>query len=250
MTDMSIEHLSAAENEELANVLNELDAIGAEVTQKPLETEEVVGDLEELELLPEVIEEEVVSEDEVTDEVILAVDRAAEKAEAYEAQESIEIVDQTKPTKSKVKRVVSSTPRVARDLNGIEAKYFVFNANPEQMSDEEIGKMKAVSLANMPTQRKVAEKAENVLHSIQAGRPASKYVMTTFALLKEHKVISSQMIVDAFKASGLSDGTARSQQGQMMILLPWLGVAERDGKELKLRDDSNVATFLSGHIAV
>jgi len=59
--------------------------------------------------------------------------------------------------------------------------------------------------------------------------------------------ITSADIVAAYKASGLKEGTARSQSGQIMVLFDALGIAKRNGKSLTLDADSNAVTYLRAH---
>ncbi len=246
------ENMSKAQAAELDGVLAELENIDE------LET---VSEVEELEMVPEeVVEEETIeaaAADDVLDENTLdELDLEIDKAESYAAQESATVgasadgsiqTEGTVKAKGGAKR--TSTPRVPRDMASVPPEHFVLTGDAAAMSDEDKNSAKTTVMAATPTQKKVAEKFENVFQSMAAGRAPSKYVMTIFGALDTKKELTSAEIIGAFKASGVGEGTARSQSGQIMVLFPVLGIAERDGKNLKLKDDSNIADYLRKHIA-
>lgn len=263
---------------------NELDKIAKEIKMTATQTaptsmsqaqnaalENALADLDELETITEAEElaptdgEEIIEEqdasaalsDDDLDELELTVQKEEAKAEIYEAQEGAQIgatEDGSISSEGTVKRggkagaKRASTPRTARDLNAVDDAHFVLSGDVSAMSDEDKSSAKTGAIAAKPTQKKVAEKFENVFLSMQDGRAPSKYVLTAFGCLNANTTMSSADLIAAFKTSGVGDGTARSQSGQIMALFPVLGVAERDGKTLKLKDDSNIAEYLRKHL--
>ena len=68
--------------------------------------------------------------------------------------------------------------------------------------------------------------------------------MIAFKLLDEKKSATSADIIAAYKASGLGEGTARSQSGQIMHLFHVVGIADRANQVLTLKEDSKIAERL------
>ncbi|MDE4297166.1 hypothetical protein PXK56_18435 [Phaeobacter gallaeciensis] len=244
LAELDLESIEALET---VTGIDELEMAGEGVVQEP--EDEPEGEPETAEAANA---DAIVSEDEL-DELEMEVD----KAEAYASQESaavgasadgsIKKEGTTTPKKSGAPR--ASTPRTPRDMASVPAEHFVLTGDATAMSDEDKSASKAAVMAATPGQKKVAEKFENVFQSMAAGRAPSKYTMTAFAALDASGTATSAEIIAAFKTSGVGEGTARSQCGQMMALFPVLGVAERDGKSLKLKADSNIAAYLRKHIA-
>ena len=92
-----------------------------------------------------------------------------------------------------------------------------------------------------PAQVKIAEKFENLFTALSVGKAPSTYVMIAFKLLDEKKTVTSADIVAAYKASGLGEGTARSQSGQIMHLFATVEIATRVGQTLTLNASSTIA---------
>lgn len=275
MTDTNTTNteLTAAEYQDIDNVLagiepdDDMESIEAMDEFSDLDSLEDVNAIEEIAAAEEdetdADAEEVApveasgnySEDEI-DDLELAVDKAA----AYEAQESAPIgggedgkissegtVNTRTRSSSSTPR--TSTPRAPRDMASVSPECFILNGDASTRSDEDKAAAKTAVMAATPGQKKVAEKFENVFLNMSAGRAPSKYVMTAFAALDKNKTMSSSEVVAAFKTSGVGEGTARSQSGQIMVLFAALGIAERDGKTLKMKEDSNVAEYLRKHVS-
>jgi hypothetical protein len=116
---------------------------------------------------------------------------------------------------------------------------------------------KAEVLRKRPAQVKVAEKFDNLLLAVAAGKAPSKFTMDCFRALKASGSITSKELVAALEATpmktngskGYNGGTARSQAGQMMSLFPALKIATREGQKITLNPDSTLADALSAMLA-
>lgn len=228
--------------------VSESQEAALELALSGLDEIETIGGVDELVLAPteEVIEEPVDEASVLNDGELDALELAVDKGETYASQESA-VIGATESGEVKKKR--TSAPRTPRDLNSVDAKHFVLFGDVSKTSDADKEACKNAAMASVPTQVKVAEKFENVFGAMSVGKAPSKYVMTAFGALDVKKEITSSEIIAAFKTSGVGEGTARSQTGQIMALLPVLGIAERDGKTLRLNEDSNVAAYLRSHAA-
>ena len=93
--------------------------------------------------------------------------------------------------------------------------------------------------------KKVQEKAVNIIAVGVKGGNLSNYTRIALdRLLKKGKVSSAELVETFVTDSGYTEGTARSQAGQMMQLFPMVGIASRDGKNLTLNKDSVLASAL------
>lgn len=262
--------MSVATEETVLNDLAELDAVLASMTNdEPEET--ITDELEELDILIEEsavnealdvgAEETIVSQNEdVAEGDLQALEQQIQRDEIYAAQESSETPEEIKGENEKKPRpqggVSSSTAtsagrsasRAVRDLSSVSPEHFVLTGDASSMTDEDLATNKAQVIGLRPAQVKVAEKFDNIFTAKASGRAPSKYTMIAFSLLEKNGTVTGTEITAAFTASGLADGTARSQSGQMMALLPAIGVADRNMKSLTLRSDSNIAAYLKGHI--
>lgn len=209
--------------------------------------------LEDLDLdaVEDVVEEAVVAEQEEIKEVLAEdtlqeLDRQIEIAESYEAQTAVPGGDpSTKPAAASGRRSgaarKAAAPRTPRDLNSVPAEFFQLD---ESQAGEDPESIKVATIALKPTQVKVAEKFENLFTSLSVGKAPSTYVMIAFKLLDANKTVTSMDIVAAYKASGLGEGTARSQSGQIMNLFSNVGIATRSGQTLTLAATSTLAKRL------
>ncbi|PZR92028.1 MAG: hypothetical protein DI537_14475 [Stutzerimonas stutzeri] len=190
----------------------------------------------------------------IDDDVLVDLELDAERKEAYAAQDggpALESVAKVEPTAKPARRAktpsgtatAKSSGRIPRDLNTVAAEFFVLNADPAALSDEEKDKAKIDTLALRDgiSQVKVVEKFENLITALSVGKAPSTYTKIAFDLLDAKKTVTSADIIGAYKASGLKEGTARSQTGQMMTLFGAVGIATRTGQKLELRADSRLA---------
>jgi hypothetical protein len=231
----------------------EIDALDAVLADFDLEGgEEVIGEeiLEADAGEAEVIEEATV----LGDDALADLDLALNRSEIYEEQTSdaiasVEPVDPTaakapkKPRVAKAAGAAAST-RTPRDMNSVASEFFVLRGDVSTMSDEDKDAAKAATIATKPAQVKIAEKFENLFTALSVNKAPSTYVMIAFALLEAKKSVTSGDIVGAYKASGLGEGTARSQSGQIMHLFATVGIATRSSQTLTLNADSLVAERL------
>lgn len=226
-----------------------LDASQAEVIEEPIEeVEEVV--------------EEVAAE--LDDDVLRDLEIGMERAEAYGRQEStVETADaeavakakKEAPAKKARTSAAASTPRVPRDISTVADEFFVLSGDPAAMSQDELLDARAATMALKPTQKKIAEKFENLFTAISVGKQPSRYVSIAFELLDQNSTITSTDLVACYKTAGsksptegYDEGTARSQTGQIMALFDAVGIAKRSGSSLTINPDSLIAQRLRGII--
>lgn len=94
--------------------------------------------------------------------------------------------------------------------------------------------------------KKVGEKAVNLIAHLGGGAKLSCYTEIAIKMLIETGELTSKALFERYVARPYSEGTSRSQSGQMMQLLPALGLADRTGRgSLTLRKDSVIAKQLS-----
>lgn len=241
---------SAAEVESIEALLGELD-LGDETVEIEALEEIVEEDLAELEL-----------SEEADDAELRDLELQIEREEVYSEQESDTDADagavaiakeerKKNPIKVKgsgSKAKTTGTPRVARDLNAVAGEFFVLEGDVSAMSDADKDAAKATTMTLVPTQKKIAEKFENLFTSIAAGRQPSVYVVQAFKLLDEKKVVASADIVATFKGS-YSQGTSMSQAGQIMNLFAAVKIADRTKSSLTLNENSVVAQRIRDVIA-
>jgi hypothetical protein len=94
--------------------------------------------------------------------------------------------------------------------------------------------------------KKVGEKAVNLIAHLGGGAKLSCYTEIAIKMLVSKGELTSKELIDRYIARPYSEGTSRSQCGQMMQLLPALGLADRTTRgSLTLRKDSVIAKQLS-----
>jgi hypothetical protein len=206
--------------------------------------DELLSDLE-LDMSAEIVEEEAVIEDVADESELAAVEALTEKEEAVASQTSEIEADSTAataPTKPARQPKTPKQPKIERDLSAIADEFFQLDINGT--AD------KAAVIALRPAQKKIAEKFDNLFASLSAGRKPSVYTMACFSVLVEKGEVTSSDLVAAMKATAArsggaySDGTARSQVGQLMNLFGAVGVATRVGNKLTFNKDSKIAERL------
>ncbi|AMB48335.1 hypothetical protein [Methylobacterium sp. AMS5] len=147
-----------------------------------------------------------------------------------------------KPAKA-VKKTSAGTGRVRQGLNDLPAEIFVLT---DGEAPADLAAHKAAVIAACPAQKKVREKFENLLVSVANERLPSTYTQIAFRALAAAPggEMTGVELTNALKATGLGEGTARSQSGQMMALFPALKIAVRSGNKIKLHDKSVLAAAL------
>lgn len=173
-----------------------------------------------------------------------AIDMVIERDEAYQAQESstdiVEAPAESAATPAEApkgkKAKAPPKPKIERDLSALPDEFFALEIG--------VPTDKSAVMALRPAQKKVAEKFDNLFVSLAAGNKPSGYTMQVFNVLVEKGEATSGELVGALKAAAsrkgtvYSDGTARSQVGQMMNLFAVLKIATRVGNKLTINPDS------------
>lgn len=222
--------------------------------------------------MPELVETSVESDvgeiidDGAIEAAVNAIEAEEARAEIYEAADVGGDVDtetpapapiEAKPVKvAKAKKAkkekIAAAPRV--NVNDLAPEAFVLTLAD---ADADLAANKDAVLARRPTQKKVAEKFDNLLVSIAGGRAPSKFTMDCFRVLHTKGSATSAEFVAALEATAKKHdtsgtyniGTARSQAGQMMSLFPALKIATREGNKITLNADSVIADALGALIA-
>ena len=216
-----------------------------------------IDDLTEIEASAEEFVEEVIKEPADLDPAaidMLAVDLT--RGEIYAESESDGTVEElvepeaseevaAAPIKAKKVRAagVPKKPAIERDLSALPDE--AFRTSTLTAPD------RAVLMAQRPSQKKITEKFDQTIIALAAGRKPSCYVMDCFAILDAKKTVTSAELVAALLSMKVksgernySDGTARSQVGQIMVLFQVLGIAGRIGQSLNLLSHSRFAEHL------
>lgn len=212
-----------------------------------------VDDAQDLEPVEEIEEiEEVAAAPVFHDDDIRDLELEVAKADSYEEQEAgagdvtVEAITEepaAKPTKTtRAKKAASPKVSVNRDLSTLAAAAFVLS---ETDVPADLEANKTTVLALRPTQKKIAEKFDNVISSLAASKLPSTYVVDAYKVLKAKSSVTSSELVAAFMADDYNEGTARSQTGQIMNLFAALKIANRSGSSLVLNADSALGARLN-----
>lgn len=185
-------------------------------------------------------------------EELADLDLALAKNELYEEQKSTPVATTelpaptaaAQPKAKAARKAASGAARVPRDISKVADEFFVLSGDPSTMSADDLKAARDATMALQPAQVKVAEKFDNLFTALSVGKEPSVYVMVAFKLLESKGSMTSADVVGAYKASGLGEGTARSQSGQIMNLFASVKIADRAGQTLTLRSDSKIAERL------
>lgn len=156
----------------------------------------------------------------------------------------------SKPVKMKARAHGASKPSAAliARLGSVEAveTHLRIDASDGELSTKdltELLKERMTSLDTLP--KKVGEKAVNLIAHLAGSSKLSCYTEIALEMLLETGELSSKALYDRYKARPYSEGTSRSQCGQLMQLLPAMGIAERPTPgTLTLVKDSPLANVL------
>lgn len=232
-------------------------------TEMLAELDTIVGALEMVEAdmdfseLDDLVQEEIVEEtleasnevpETLDDDLLADLDMSVQRAATYAAQTSAAMPDLeetktvnatagTQKTKVRVTKTAAA-PRAPRDLISVPAEFF--KCSPTDDADDAKTKM----IAARPTQVKIAEKFDQLFAAISVGKRPSVYVSKAFEVLEAKGIMTTADLVTAYKLSGLGEGTARSQTGQIMELFKITGIATRTGQTLTSVPTSQVAERL------
>lgn len=196
----------------------------------------------------ETVEEVIES---MTADDLEAVEQHSAIEEAYSEQETsateVSAPEVSEPAAATEKRArkpraakAAKAPAAPKDLSSIDPAVFVLEDGVTDLDAN-----KAAVLAKVPTQKKIAEKFENVFRAVSVNKRPSVYVMATFDVLNDKGEATSGDLVGVLKAAGYNEGTARSQAGQVMVLFNLLGVATREGQKLTLNRDAPMTKRLA-----
>lgn len=249
MTAQSPKSTSIDNIEELDGLLSGLDT---SVTQSDEQIEEIIETAEAA--LGSGIEDLDLSDDELR-----SVEASFVREEAYNEQESTVDTAAAAPKGKKQKtekaakeKKEDGTPavRVVRDLNSLSPA--IFNLEGDVPTDPaELEAMKKETMALSPSQKKIAEKFENLFVSIANDRLPSTFIVQAFMILDREGSLSSADLVAAYKtkgakspSEGYNEGTSRSQAGQIMHLFEVVKIATRAKQNLTLNKKSTVALKL------
>jgi hypothetical protein len=231
--------------------------------EAPVDT--INSDLDALEALlgediPSVTEADAVTLEAVEQELHLAETRE----ELYEdtAPDAVGAVDLTaadapkgeakpaKPVKMKSRAHGASKPSAAliARLGSVEAveTHLRIEAGDSELSTKDLTELLKERMASLDTlPKKVGEKAVNLIAHLAGNAKLSCYTEIALEILLETGELSSKTLYDRYKARPYSEGTSRSQCGQLMQLLPAMGIAERPTTgSLTLVKDSPMANAI------
>ncbi|WP_321149328.1 hypothetical protein [Aeromonas jandaei] len=155
-----------------------------------------------------------------------------------------------KPAKIKARAHGASKPSAAliARLGSVEAveAHLHIDASDGTLSRADLStliKSRMEDLDSLP--KKVGEKAVNLIAHIAGGAGLSCYTRIALEMLLESGELTSKALYERYKARPYSEGTSRSQCGQLMQLLPAMGIAERPVPgSLVLIKDSPIAESL------
>ncbi|WP_439835115.1 hypothetical protein [Aeromonas caviae] len=231
--------------------------------ETPVDT--INSDLDALEALlgediPSVTEADAVTLEAVEQELHLAETRE----ELYEdtAPDAVGAVDLTaadtpkgeakpaKPVKMKSRAHGASKPSAAliARLGSVEAveTHLRIEAGDSELSTKDLTELLKERMASLDTlPKKVGEKAVNLIAHLAGNAKLSCYTEIALEMLLDTGELSSKALYDRYKARPYSEGTSRSQCGQLMQLLPAMGIAERPTTgSLTLVKDSPMANAI------
>lgn len=211
----------------------------------------VEGDIEEIETIEEI--EPVLEAEPVEIQELDQLDAELTKTAVYEESVSttdtiddLEAVPEAvveKPKKERKARAPKApkAPPMERDLTALPPEAFVLNLGDPATQAHKDGML---AVRSGITIKKVAEKFDQTIAALAAGRKPSTYVIDAFAALDKEKSQSYAQLIQNFLDMGYLKGTATAQVGQIMQLFPVLGIADKEGATLKLRSGSAFAEKL------
>ncbi len=221
----------------------------------------LVSDLDDLEalLVADVVAVPASTSEEVAQELAMVETREELYAETdADAAGAADLVVETeaapaeteKPAKIKARAHGASKPSAAliARLGSVEAveAHLHIDASDGTLSRADLStliKSRMEDLDGLP--KKVGEKAVNLIAHIAGGAGLSCYTRIALEMLLESGELTSKALYERYKARPYSEGTSRSQCGQLMQLLPAMGIAERPVPgSLVLIKDSPIAESL------
>ncbi|GAL22999.1 hypothetical protein JCM19235_1300 [Vibrio maritimus] len=228
------------------------DDVDAEALLADLELEEELAAIDEL---PDLSDDMVAKTKEPAAKAETkkpAAKKPAAKADKTPAKEDVKepVADAdkgddeaTKP-KSRANGGVRPSEALKVRLGGVEAVSATLIHKPEDatLDADKLQSLIADRLKEIDqAPKKVGEKLVNAYAHLTSGTTLSVYTEMAMTILLEKGELTSQTLFEAYRARPYSEGTSRSQSGQLMKVLPLMGMATRDGQKLTLIDDSVLA---------
>lgn len=215
--------------------------------KKPVkeEVEFTDADLAEVDaLLDDAVIEDV--GDAELDAVAREIDSEESKAEAYaemegESEPVPEMAAETTPTKRSRATFEKASDNIFHRL-GDKADDFTVLVKKDADRDVSERREEVVELVD-GLAKKVREKAVNLFDGAANGRKLSNYTRIALRELLEREEMSVMDLKRVYGAD-YSPGTSNSQAHQIMQLLPALKIARKDGKSLKVNEDSVLVDHL------
>lgn len=248
------ENTAAISDDQIDDLLGELDLAdaGEDIIDEPvvegLEDEdqdtEALG-LKELDEegddAPVVIDELTELDEEVSRELEMGLMVAEVMSETVSASPGINLDPAPAPSPAEKKPrapKAAGAPKVERDLAALPRETFVLLTSQNDDDHFDLDTNKTAVLALRPTQKKIADKFDNLFAAVNAGRDPSVYVTACLKTLVAKGTVTTNDLVTALTESKYTIGTARSQAGQVMTLFATLKIGTRSGQTLTLNPDS------------
>lgn len=199
-------------------------------------------------IVPE-IEVEVEAADEDAHDAIANEIDMEEQRDAIYAEQPADNTSLDAPAPAAPKKARAASTGVARARTAVadlgEDNFVLTTDIPDDLAAN-----KAAVLKACPEQKKVREKFENLLVSIAGSRAPSTYTVICFKALIAKGEVTGAELTAALTSSGLGEGTARSQSGQLMALFPAVKIATRAGNKLTINPDSMLVNALKSILSI
>jgi hypothetical protein len=199
---------------------------------KPRSLKDIKAQSEDDDILAALDDEATNTADDILADIASA--ETIDKSDIYESQESKLSVDDTAtksspPKKTKRKRkAADGTEKEIRARREIDMTKLaeIYQDAPKMVE----------SITGLP--KKVQDKAKNAMLAMTTGARLSQYTGYAVEALKiaEGGTIEVGTLRSILENRGYKQGTANAQAQQQMALLPFLGVAERNGRLLTLKE--------------
>lgn len=271
--DVAKETPVAAPASELIDITDDVDDLLAELEgTSPVVAKEESSELDDLLLDLEVApaasdaKEESIQEENATDEVadepvseetLEIVDKELmleeAKEEVYSAAESGGLDDKAhvEPEAPKMKSRASGASKpsdaLVQRLGNVDAVYknLVFSADDAAKTEEELRKECEARLKEFDVlPKKVGEKAVNLVAHIAGNAKLSTYTEIAIQMLLRDGQITQSGLFERYRKRPYSEGTSRSQAGQIMRLFQTFKIADGTTSALTLNKNSIIAQVL------
>lgn len=169
-------------------------------------------------------------------------------------EKDVEVESKPKPkAKSRAGGAMKPSEALKVRLGSVEAVESTLIHTPEdaKLSADELKETIAARMAEIDSApKKVGEKLVNAYAHLTGGTSLSVYTELALELILTKGEITSQDIFERYRARPYSEGTSRSQSGQLMKVLPLMGVAKREGQKLTLVEDSVIAQAFAENLGI